>query len=57
MPRRWTQATNDTGVGDPRAATAERGAVFMAQAVERIAAFCCELAVADPSRLWETPGR
>jgi creatinine amidohydrolase len=57
MPRRWTQATNDTGVGDPRAATAERGATFMAQAVERIAAFCCELAVADPARLWENPRR
>lgn len=52
MPRRWTQATVDTGVGDPRAATADSGATFMAQAVERISAFCCELAVADPSRLW-----
>lgn len=52
MPRRWTQATTDTGVGNPRAATAERGAAFLAQAVERIAAFCCELAVADPQQLW-----
>lgn len=52
MPRRWTQATHDTGVGDPRAARAESGAAFMAQAVERIATFCCELAVADPARLW-----
>ncbi|WP_353268504.1 creatininase family protein [Gemmatimonas sp.] len=52
MPRRWTQATVDTGVGDPRAATAENGAAFIAQAVERIASFCCELAAADPSRLW-----
>ncbi len=57
MPRRWTQATNDTGEGDPRAAHAASGAAFMAQAVERIAAFCCELAVADPARLWENPGR
>lgn len=57
MPRRWTQATNDTGVGDPRAATAERGATFMTQAVERIAAFCCELAVADPARLWQNARR
>ncbi len=52
MPRRWTQATHDTGVGNPRAASAEQGAAFMAQAVERIAAFCCELAMADPQRLW-----
>lgn len=52
MPRRWTQATVDTGVGDPRAATPEKGEQFMAHAVARIAAFCCELAVADPERLW-----
>lgn len=55
MPRRWTQATHDTGVGDPRAADAERGAAFMAQAVERIATFCCELAVANPQQLWAPP--
>ena len=28
MPRRWTQVTADTGVGDPREATAEKGAAF-----------------------------
>jgi creatinine amidohydrolase len=55
IPRRWTQATVDTGVGDPRAANADTGAIFMAQAAERIAAFCCELAVADPQRLWGAP--
>ena len=52
MPRRWTQATVDTGVGDPRAANAESGAAFIEQAVARIASFCCELAVADPQHLW-----
>jgi creatinine amidohydrolase len=52
MPRRWTQATHDTGVGNPRAASAASGAMFVARAVERIAAFCCELAIADPQRLW-----
>jgi creatinine amidohydrolase len=52
MPRRWTQATHDTGVGNPRAASAASGAMFVARAVERIAAFCCELALADPQRLW-----
>ncbi len=44
MPRRRTQVTADTGVGDPRAATAEKGAILVAQAVERIAAFCVQLA-------------
>ena len=52
MPRRWTQVTADTGVGDPRAATAEKGAAFVAQAVERIATFCVALAAADPDAMW-----
>ena len=30
------------------------GAAFVAEAVDRIAAFCRQLAVADPSRLYET---
>lgn len=43
MPRRWTHVTDDTGVGNPRAATADRGERFVAQAVERIAALCEQL--------------
>lgn len=53
LPRRWTQVTSDTGVGNPRAATAERGATFVAEAVAKIAALCAELAAADPERLYE----
>lgn len=53
LPRRWTQVTCDTGVGNPRAATAERGAAFMAEAVERIARLCVELSTADSARLYE----
>ncbi len=53
LPRRWTQVTDDTGVGDPRAATAEKGAAFVAQAVERLAGLCEELAVVDAGRLYE----
>ncbi len=56
MPRRWTQVSADTGVGDPRAATADKGARFVAQAVERIAAFCTELAAADPDALYRERG-
>ena len=52
MPRRWTQVTADTGVGDPRAATAEKGAAFVAQAVARITAFCIQLAGADSNAMW-----
>ena len=53
LPRRWTQVTADTGVGDPRAATAEKGAQFMAQAVERIVGLCAELSVVNAERLYE----
>jgi creatinine amidohydrolase len=53
LPRRWTQVSADTGVGDPRAATAAKGAAFLAQAVERIAGLCAELAVVEAGRLYE----
>lgn len=52
MPRRWTQLTDDTGVGRPHEATAETGATFVAQAVERITHFCIQLSAADPEGLW-----
>lgn len=52
MPRRWTQVSADTGVGDPRAATAEKGERFVAQAVHRIAEHCVQLATADPNNLY-----
>jgi creatinine amidohydrolase len=51
-PRRWTQVTGDTGVGDPRAATAEKGAAFVRAVAERIAGFLVELAAADPDDLY-----
>lgn len=51
-PRRWTQVTADTGVGDPREATAEQGARFVAQAVEQIAQLCEELAVVDAGAMY-----
>lgn len=45
--RQWTQVTRDTGVGDPRAASAEKGAAFVQAATERIASFLVEVAAAD----------
>ena len=38
-PRRWTQVTDDTGIGNPAGATPEKGAAYVAAAVERIAGF------------------
>lgn len=51
-PRRWTAVTDDTGVGDPRAATREKGERYLAAVVERIAAFLVELAAADTMNLY-----
>lgn len=52
MPRRWTQVTRDTGVGNPIHASAEAGERFVAQAVERVAEYCAELARVDPREMW-----
>ena len=52
IPRRWTQVTDDTGVGRPHEATPEQGAAYIGQAVARIAHFCQQLASADPSSLY-----
>ena len=54
-PRRWTQVTDDTGVGNPREATAVQGAAFIAEAVERISALCVKLATVDTSELYASP--
>jgi creatinine amidohydrolase len=51
-PRRWTSVTDDTGVGDPSAATAEKGAAFFRAVTERIAGFLVELD-ASPMLLYE----
>ena len=51
-PRQWTQVTEDTGVGDPSASTAEKGAAFFRDVTERIGGFLVELAGADPDELY-----
>jgi creatinine amidohydrolase len=51
-PRRWTAVTDDTGVGDPSAATAEKGAAFFRAVTERIAGFLADLAAADLDDLY-----
>ncbi|HEX6132840.1 MAG TPA: creatininase family protein [Longimicrobiales bacterium] len=51
-PRQWTRVTDDTGVGDPRAASAAKGAAFLGAAVERVAEFLVELAASDPDDLY-----
>jgi len=52
-PRAWTQVTEDTGIGDPRGATAERGAEYTGLVIGKIAEFLVELAAADVNDLYE----
>jgi creatinine amidohydrolase len=52
-PRRWTRVTDDTGIGDPSAATPEKGAAFTRAVIERIAGFLVELAALDPDDAYE----
>lgn len=52
-PRRWTQVTSDTGIGDPARSSAAKGEAYVKAAVERIAAFLVELHALDLNRLYE----
>lgn len=51
-PRKWTQVTADTGIGDPRAATAEKGARYARAVTSKLAELLKELARVDPSDLY-----
>lgn len=50
--RKWLQVTKDTGVGDPRKATAEKGAKFFKAVTEKVAQFFKEVADADRNDLY-----
>ena len=52
-PRRWTQVTSDTGIGNPAKATAAKGEAYVGAAAERIAGFLVELAKLDLDDLYE----
>lgn len=52
-PRRWTQVTTDTGIGNPAAATAEKGTRYFAALTSEIGGFLVELASADPEHLYQ----
>jgi creatinine amidohydrolase len=51
-PRRWTEVTSDTGIGDPSKSTPEKGEAYVSAAVERIAEFLVELAALSPDDLY-----
>jgi creatinine amidohydrolase len=52
-PRRWTQVTADTGVGNPRAATREKGARYVEALTAALGEFLVELSGMDPKSPYE----
>lgn len=50
--RQWTQVTKDTGVGDPRKASAEKGEKYFKAVVEKVGQFFFEVAKADRKDLY-----
>jgi creatinine amidohydrolase len=52
-PRQWSRVSADTGVGNPAAATPEKGARYLEAVAKRIGSFLVELAQKDLARLYE----
>jgi creatinine amidohydrolase len=52
-PRPWTQVSADTGIGNPKAATAEKGRWYVEEVTRKIGDFLVELAEADIDDLYE----
>lgn len=53
-PRRWTQVTDDTGIGNPAKATPGKGKAYVAAAVEKIGDFLVDLAALSLDDLYES---
>ena len=52
-PRKWTRISDDTGVGDPSAATKEKGKIFLDHITDMIAGFLIDVAITDPDDIYE----
>ena len=52
-PRRWTQVSSDTGIGNPSAATPQKGERYAAAVIERVSRFLVDLARANLDDLYE----
>jgi len=52
-PRQWTKVTDDTGTGNPKASTADKGEKFLQAATEKIGGFLVDLAHADLNEMYQ----
>ncbi len=53
-PREWTKVSADTGVGNPKAATKEKGAAYLKELTEKIAGFLVDLSAASLHDLYQS---
>lgn len=51
--RKWSQVSQDTGIGNPIASTGEKGRRFFEMVVERVSATLVELAEIDTNNMYE----
>lgn len=51
-PRQWSKVSADTGIGNPLAATAEKGSRYFEAVTDKLSGFLCELAEADLNDLY-----
>lgn len=50
--RKWSKVSDDTGIGNPRLATAEKGRLYLTKVISKVSEFMCELAEADKDNLY-----
>ena len=53
FPRAWTQVTRDTGIGNPKKATAQKGEKYLEVITDKIADFLAELETTKPEEIYQ----
>lgn len=53
FPRAWTQVTQDTGIGNPKKASAEKGRKYLEAITDKIADFLVELDRTGPDEIYQ----
>jgi creatinine amidohydrolase len=51
--RKWSQVTADTGIGDPKKSTAEKGALYLDELTKTLGNFIYQLSMIDKSDFYE----
>jgi len=51
--RKWTQVTDDTGVGNPQHATVEKGEAYVREVSERVGQLLIEISSMDVGNMYK----